>query len=67
MEYRDAIKSKIGMPCTHSTVIKTHVISRINDTSPILSQRHTAEGSGVRNTYALCSEVSVSELNRSNH
>ena len=48
VEYRDGIKSKgdkIGMPCTHSTVIQdTSQPMRINDTSPILSQRHTAEG-----------------------
>ena len=50
MEYRDGIKSigdKIGMPCRHSTVIEDTRNSqpkRINDTSPILSQRDTAEG-----------------------
>ena len=50
VEYRDGIKSKgdkIGMPCTHSTVIQDTRNSqpkRINDTSPILSQRHTVEG-----------------------
>ena len=50
VEYRDGIKSKgdkIGMPCTDSTVIQDTRNSqpkRINDTSPILSQRHTAVG-----------------------
>ena len=47
VEYRDGKGDKIGMPCTHSTVIQDTRNSqpkRINDTSPILSQRHTAEG-----------------------
>ena len=48
-EYRDGIKSegdKIMTACTHSTVIEDARNSqpkRINTTSPILSQRHTAE------------------------
>ena len=45
--YRDGKGDKIGMPSTHSTVIQdTHNSQpkRINDTNPILSQRHTAEG-----------------------
>ena len=48
-EYRDGIKSKgdkIMTACTHSTVIEDARNSqpkRSNATSPILSQRHTAE------------------------
>ena len=46
MEYKDGKGDKIGMPCTESTVIKTcnSQPKRINDTSPILSRRHTVEG-----------------------
>ena len=49
MEYRDGIKSegdKIGMPCTHSTVIidtRNSQPKRINDTSPILSHQMTTK------------------------
>ena len=48
--YRDGIRSKgdkIGMACTHNTVIHKDVCNsqptRIYDKSPILSQRHTTE------------------------
>ena len=49
VEYRDGIKSrgdKIGMPCTHTTVIQDTCNSqpkRINDTSPILSHQTTTK------------------------
>ena len=45
VEYRDGKGDKIEMPYAHSTVILDTCNSqpkRINDTSPILSQRHKA-------------------------
>ena len=45
-EYRDGKGDKIMTACTHSTVMEDARNSqpkRINATSPILSQRHTAE------------------------
>ena len=72
MGYRDGLKSrgdKIGMPCTHTTVILDTCNSqpkRINDTSPILSQRHTAEAVVYMQLKYMCL-VCGGELNRSNH
>ena len=52
VEYRDGIKSKgdkIGMPCTHSTVYKTHVIPspRESTTQALYCCRDTQLRSGV--------------------
>ena len=59
VEYRDGTKSrgdKIGMLCTHSTVIydtRNSRPKRINDTSPILSHQMTTK---LHNKQFLCVE-----------
>ena len=66
MECRDGIKSKgdkIMMACTHNTDARNSQPKRINDTSPILSQRHTESDVYVHDIHMPCVEVSVSEWN----